>query len=144
MIVRNATNDDCSQIAALGGELPRISSLSPMDYDEAKTATSIASFIDQGQFVQVMDDGLICGYLIGAAFPSWFGYDLIATDFAWYVSPGHKGSGALRMMRSFIKWCKAKGVKQIRPGVSTGDKRAVEIYKRLGFSTAGENLLMTL
>ena len=82
--------------------------------------------------------------MIGIVFPTWFGSDLIAVDIALYVKPGSRGFSSVRLVKQFIAWAQEKGVKQIRPGISTGDKAGGKIYRALGFKDLGESFYLTL
>ena len=116
-----------------------------MDFSEVKAKHAVISFIEGGQFVMVIDiDGEISGVMIGIVFPTWFGSDLIAVDIALYVKPECRGFASVRLVKQFIAWAKDKGAKQIRPGISTGDKSDGRIYRSLGFKDLGESFYLTL
>jgi ribosomal protein S18 acetylase RimI-like enzyme len=45
-----------------------------------------------------------------------------------------KGFGK-RLMNEFLKWSKSKKAKSIRLGVRTNNKKAIQLYKKIGFQT---------
>lgn len=144
-MIRNATREDAQPIVDILAALHEITSFSPVDFSEVKAKHAVMAFVDGGQFVRVVDvDGQIVGVMIGIVFPTWFGTDIIAVDVALYVKPEHRGFASVRLVKQFVDWAKEKGAKQIRPGISTGDKAGGRIYRKLGFSDLGESFYLTL
>lgn len=144
-MIRNATKEDAHNIVDLLASLHIITSFEPVDFSEFKAKKAIESFIDGDQFVRVIDvDGAIVGVMIGIIFPTWFGSDLIAVDVAWYVKPENRGFASVRLVKDFVDWAKLKGAKQVRPGISTGDKAGVKIYQKMGFKALGESFYLNV
>lgn len=144
-MIRDATIGDAKRIAELLSDLHAITSFSSLDFTVEKVESGVASFINSGQFVRVIDNGNIAGLFIGLIVPTWFGDDSIAVDIAWYVSPEKRGSiSSIRLVKDFIKWAKYKGAKQFRPGVSTGDKLACDLYRKIGLKEIGAGFSIEL
>ena len=144
-MIREATREDAPAIVDILAALHEITSFAPVDFSEVKAKHAVVSFIEGGQFARVIDlDGEIAGVMIGIVFPTWFGSDLIAVDIALYVKPECRGFASVRLVKQFIAWAKDKGAKQIRPGISTGDKSGGRIYRSLSFKDLGESFYLTL
>lgn len=82
----------------------------------------------------------IIGGFMGAVTYSFFGDDVIASDFALYIEPEHRGGmGAVRLVRDFESWAIGLGAKEIYIGQSTGvePERTVQFYERLGYQKVG-------
>ncbi len=139
MIIRQATQDDVDALVDIGRVMHAESSFAPMDYDPAVCSKTFLGLIKSGQFAVVVEhEGQIIGGMLGIITPSWFGKDWVANDIALFMLPSHRrGSAAVRMVDTFIAWGKAAGVKQIRPGVSTGCEVAERIYEAKGFARCG-------
>ena len=83
--------------------------------------------------------------MLGMLVPSWFGRDWTASDLALYLTPEHRGgTTAARLVKAFVTWAQAAGAKQIRPGVSTGQPGALNLYAGLGFTPVGQLFCMNL
>lgn len=144
-MIREATLGDVKRIAELLSDLHVITSFSPLNFSSDKVESGVGSFIQNGQFVRVIDDGKIEGLFIGLIVPTWFGSDSIAIDIAWYVSHEKRGSiSSIRLVKDFIQWAKSKGAKQFRPGVSTGDKLACDLYRKMGLKEIGAGFSIAL
>ena len=54
-----------------------------------------------------------------------------------WVSPEHRGSGvAGQLIQSTLAWAKESGISQIRTEVLDTNKRAIQLYERIGFKVA--------
>ncbi len=144
MKLRIATLSDLDQIVSLGRLMHAESSFSTMDYDEPRFINTVTGLIDSGQFVVVAEiNGAIVGGMIGICTQSWFGREMIANDMALFIHPNHRGGFiVIRLIKAFVQWARLAGAKQIRPGVSTGNKTTQHIYEKLGFVNCGANFVM--
>ena len=144
-MIRPATLSDVNQIVSLISDLHDISSMAPLDFSPVKAKHGMISFINGGHFVRVIEeDGKVVGVFAGIHTPTWFGNDSLAIDISWYVMPEYRDFQGIGLVEQFIEWAKEKGVKQIRPGVSTSNPNACRIYKALGFSEAGAGFYLDL
>lgn len=140
-IVRNATHEDIAALldigAAMHAESPRYS---PLSYSRAKVQQLLAHLVNMPTgFLQVAErDGLLIGGMAGIITPQWFSeIDLVASEFALFLLPEHRGGmAAPRLVKSFISWARANGVK---PGyvqliISTGVhvEQTAGLYQALG------------
>ena len=84
--------------------------------------------------------GTVIGGFMGAVTYSFFGDDVIASDFALYIEPEHRGGmSAARLVKAFEDWAINLGAKEIYIGQSTGvePERTVQFYERLGYEKVG-------
>lgn len=145
MKLRLATIDDLPAMAVLGREMHATSSYAPMDYDPERLKETITDMMNKSQFVVVTEDtnGEVIGGMVGMVTQSWFGRDMVANDLALFVAGNARGGmAAIKMMKAFVHWAKLAGAKQIRPGVTTGHKRAEQLLERLGFARCGASFVM--
>jgi L-amino acid N-acyltransferase YncA len=145
MILRLATVDDLPAIVVLGRVMHEESSFAPMDYDVDRMKETIGDLMNKSQFVVVAEDtnGEVIGGMAGMVTQSWFGNDMVANDLALFIHPDHRGGMlAVRLIKSFVRWAKLAGAKQIRPGVISGNRTAEALYDRLGFTRCGATFCM--
>jgi GNAT superfamily N-acetyltransferase len=145
MILRLATVDDLPSICVLGRVMHEESSFAPMDYDVDRMKETIGDLMNKSQFVVVAEDtnGEVIGGMAGMVTQSWFGNDMVANDLALFIHPDHRGGMlAVRLIKSFVRWAKLAGAKQIRVGVTTGHVNAGGLYERLGFAWCGASYVM--
>jgi GNAT superfamily N-acetyltransferase len=90
-----------------------------------------------GAIFLLEDENEIHGALGGVAYPDPHTGDLLATEFFWFVSAGHRGQG-LRLLKTFETWARAKGCRQIRMAhlVDLMPEKLEAVYKRLGYAPA--------
>ncbi len=145
MWLRMATRDDLPALVVLGREMHGSSTYASMDFDVDILKSTLTALMDKSQFVVVAEDTNreICGAMVGAIAPSWFGRDTVANDLALFVTRDARGSSAaVRLMKAFVQWALMAGARQIRPGVTTGDERAERLYERMGFARCGASFVM--
>lgn len=145
MKLRLATINDLPDLVVLGRQLHQESTFSAMDYDGEIVKESLADLINKNQFVVVAEDinGIVVGVMAGSVNQSWFGNDLIASDLVLLIRKDRRGGViAVRLIQHFVHWAKLAGAKQIRPGVTTGNKNAEALYERLGFQRCGSTYFM--
>lgn len=92
---------------------------------------------DAGVIFLLEDEHAIHGALGGVAYPDPHTGELIATEFFWFVSEGHRGQG-LRLLKAFEEWARAKGCVQIRMAylMDLMPSKLEMVYKRLGYVPA--------
>ena len=101
--------------------------------------------MNKSQFVVVAEgtNGDVIGGMAGTVTQSWFGNDMVANDLALFIHPDHRGGMlAARLIKTFVKWARLAGAKQIRPGVISGCEVAAKLYERLGFRKCGATFVM--
>lgn len=107
-------------------EMHEETSYSSLDYDPTKVIGYVSTLIDRGQFVYV-DCGVV---MLGAAYKSWFGSDVVANDILLYVSKDSRGSGLAKMaLDAFCDWSRSVGAKRVVIGQTTGVE--AESFSRL-------------
>lgn len=140
-----ATVADLPAICVLGRAMHQESTFAPMDYDLERVKETLGGLMDKSQFVVVAEgtNGEVIGVMAGMVTQSWFGNDMVANDLALFVHPDHRGGMlAARLIKTFVKWARLAGAKQIRPGVISGCKVADALYEKLGFRRCGATFVM--
>lgn len=149
MKIVEATQFEIPIIMLMGEAMHKESSFASMDYDFQRIGYLVYELLASPDgFVRVVKDdkGRVIGGMLGQAVQSWFGKDKVAIDYAVYVNPQDRGNGrmVIRLVDEFIAWAKTRGVKQIRPGVSTGEAgQSLEgIYAHKGFKRCGASFYL--
>ncbi|GAA4401274.1 GNAT family N-acetyltransferase [Quisquiliibacterium transsilvanicum] len=145
MKLRLATVEDLPAICVLGRLMHEESTFAPMDYDIDRVKETVSDLMDKSQLVLVAEDtnGEVVGGILGKVTQSWFGNDLVANELGLFIHPDHRGGMlAARLVKTFVRWARMAGAKQIRPGVISGCDLAVGLYERLGFRNCGATFLM--
>jgi len=146
--VRAAQVQDIPAIIEIARGMHDESSYAPLRFDGRWLAANLQHMLDNGQglFCATLED-VVVGGIICYTDRTIFSLDLVAFEHVLYLAPEHRrGRLALRLVKKFIDWAKAKGCVQIRPGVTTGDvgKNAVLLYKAAGFQQVGETFVMDI
>jgi GNAT superfamily N-acetyltransferase len=132
---------DIPALVGLAEAMHAEGSFAGMNFTPEILAAYLAQSILQGQFVVVAEkNGEIIGAFVGFTYRSIFGHDYIAADDGLFIAREHRGGRlAIQLVKAFVEWAKAQGVKQIRPGVSTGavGQGAERLYEHLGFERVG-------
>jgi GNAT superfamily N-acetyltransferase len=149
-MIRFATRNDFEQAVVLGWEMHQQSPrYSKMNYNLEKVVMFFESIInnDDYLFLVAEKEGRLVGGFIGYVMPTWFGDDLTAGDFSLFIHQDHRGgTTAPRLIKKYIAWAKAKGVKaeNIGLGITTGvdPEKTAKLYEMLNFQESG--ILMNL
>lgn len=141
MKVHPATPDDAAELAALGRRLHDSSTYAAIPYNEAKVQALMARLAaGDGVVFVVRQDGRIVGGIAGAVLPWWFSDELHGFEFSFFIAPEHSnGFAAIRLMAAFRVWCRQRGAKVVRVGITTGihqDKTA-QLYRMMGAKYIG-------
>lgn len=147
MGIRDATAHDLDWLVEAGLEMQSESSYRYLTYDPDRVRSFLSGLIGT-QYVRVYekDERIVAG-MVGVATPAWFSEDMMATDLALFVEKKHRGSmAAVRLIRDFLRWAKDRGVKQIRPGVSTGavGSAGSRLYESMDFEAVGTTYVLNV
>jgi len=127
-LVRTATLADIPDIVRMGAmlhaESPRYSRLA---FDAGKVDRLARSLLagtavsDPVGGVFVLEiGGVVVGMIAGMVQETFFGPDTLASDWTFYIEPGHRGGRkAGQLLQAFEQWAISKGVTDIVPGTST-------------------------
>jgi GNAT superfamily N-acetyltransferase len=80
--------------------------------------------------------------LLGYISEYYFGRDLIASDYLWYVTPEYRGSrAAVLLLRDFQKWAEERNASEVHMGLSTGvhAEKVGALLENLGYDLVGGN-----
>lgn len=141
MRVEVATPEDAAEIAALGQLLHDTSSYAGIPYRPAKVETLMRNLAaGAGVVFVVRQDGAIAGGIAGAVSEHWFSDELHGYEFSFFIRPeARNGFTAIKLVNAFSIWCRARGAKSVRMGITTGIHEAStgQLYRMLGFKDAG-------
>lgn len=139
--VRSGAFDDIPALLALSramhAESPRFRGL---PFDEVKVLTLLDALVRSGGVHIAENEGRLVGMVCGFVTEHFFGPVKIASDFALYVTPAHRGASvASRLVKAFETWARSMGADEITLGVSTEvhAERTAQLYERLGYARSG-------
>lgn len=93
-------------------------------------------------YAGLMDGDKLIAFFLGCVTPQFFGPALVASDMAMYVQPDSRGGlHAVKLIKAFEQWAKARAAKCVNLGQSTGIniERTRKFYERMGYKTVGFN-----
>lgn len=144
-MIRDARPEDISTLVRLGRLMHDQTNFSDCTYEDSKVGALIQSLIayDLGIVLVGEASGNVVGGLVGGVFPQWFGPDLQANDYAFYVHPLHRGTLPVRLVAAFTKRARELGAKRICLGTSTGYEleRTRALYEHSGYLITGYNFV---
>mgnify|MGYP001163923650 FL=1 len=143
MKVRYAKKSDIKIGVTLGAVMWAESSFISSDFSKEKLYKWADALIDdENGFVAVAvdDNDILFGMYLGCIEQHFFGNDIYARDYLWFVEPTKRGGmAAVKLVKKFEEWAKERGATELRPGISTGiymDKTK-GLYERLGYEHVG-------
>lgn len=120
-------------------------------FDIEQTARSVLGLVINNPrgfgVVAYTDEGEPAGMICGSITDYVFSQGSVASDFAWFVLPEHRGSRtALKMLKLFRNWATANGATELYMGITTNvhAERTGEFLKRVGFEHVGGNYRVRL
>ena len=138
-MIRNATVNDIPKMIEIGKNLASSTTYKSVNYSEERIEKTIRTLIEHGFCVVAEKNGEIVGGMMGDVYTPWYSNDRMGIDYTLYIEREHRnGLLAVKMIKKFEQWCISMGVKQIRPGIGTGDKNVIRMYKALGYQSVGE------
>ncbi len=138
-MIRDATEADIPVMIEIGKNLASSTTYKSVNYSVERIETTIRTLMAFGFCVVAEKDGEVVGGMMGDVYTPWYSNDRMGIDYTLYIEPEHRnGLLAVKMVKKFEQWCISMGAKQIRPGIGTGDKNAIRLYKALGYKSVGE------
>ena len=141
-----ATPEDLSEVLALGQQMHEESAYRHFNFDVPKCAMLVHTCITNPDThfirVAVSPNEEVIGLFMGYIAEHYFGTDLIASDYVWYVTPEYRGSRAgLTLLQDFQKWAADHRAAEVYVGISSGvfAERTGALLKKLGFDLVGGN-----
>jgi GNAT superfamily N-acetyltransferase len=140
--IRLATLDDVPDLIQLGAQMHAETAYQRFHFDPAKVKDLLTTLISvsRGIVVVAEEDFEIHGGLMAAVAEQWFGPDLVATDYALFLSPEYRGgSTAKQLIQEYVRQAKAKGASQVLLGVTTGldETKVQRLFNMLGGTKLG-------
>lgn len=140
-MIRGAVLDDIEDLVDLGEAMHAVSTYSHISYSRTKVAALIKRLIEGEGVVFVYEkDGDVIGCLGGGVTEYWFSEELTGFDYSFVIDPAKaNGIAALRLIAAFKLWCKAKGARQMKMGITTGInvEKMAKLYQVAGFVPDG-------
>lgn len=141
MRVEAATADDAAEIAALGQLLHDTSSYAAIPYRAEKVEALMRNLANgAGAVFVVRRDGAIVGGIAGGVTEHWFSDQLLGFEYSFFIEPtARNGFVAIKLIAAFKTWCKQRGAKSVRMGITTGinEEGTAAFYRHIGFQDAG-------
>lgn len=147
--IRPAQETDLDAIVRLGADMHAESTYADMDYDGDQFFFFLSHLLDMPNSEVFVADayGDVQGMLACSAVKSFFGKDLGAVEYLWYVTPDFRQTGlGCDLLTAYVDWAKAQGVKRIQAGNSAGmpDDVYVKLLSSVGLQRAGSLMYRTL
>ena len=143
------TDSNAVDVLRLGSVMHRTSTFADMRYSGEELAEFLQAMLDlphlQG-FLAVQGLRTV-GFILCGVNKSFFGPDLVASEFALYVDPESRGAGvAKQLVQSYVDWAIAKGARRVNAGNSAGtpDEAYVSLMEGVGFTKTGSQLYKTV
>jgi len=142
-VIRPATAADVATIVAIGEAMHDESRYrDPLPWCAPKV-TGLLDWLlasDDGLVLVAEAGGAIVGGFLGMVEDHWCSRARVATDFALYVVPEHRGSTvAARLLGAYITWARDRGAVLVQAGITTGVhvEATSRLYERMGFQRVG-------
>lgn len=145
MTLRDLTPFDIEAAISLGARMHKESVYRDFDYDKQKCGQLLYRCLSNPDthFAMVTEtDGKLTGMLLGYISEHYFGRDLIASDYLWYVLPEHRGSRAgLQLLIAFQDWAKVRNAAEVYMGISSGlhAEKTGALLTKIGYDVVGGN-----
>jgi L-amino acid N-acyltransferase YncA len=141
-MIRPANYEDIPALVDLGAVMHQESRYRVLPYAPNKVFGLLANMIekDTGLLIVAERNGEIIGGFMGLVVEHWFSNSLIATDFALFIHPDHRGGmTAARLLKRFVAWSREKGAELITAGITTGVNAdaSTRLYQSIGFEPVG-------
>lgn len=147
-MIRAAKNEDVGRLVELGQQLHDTSDYVDIPFNSEKVAALLNRLIEGAGVVFIAEiDGRIVGGFAGGVTDYWFSDELVGFDYSFFIEPSSRnGITAMKLIAAFKNWCKAKGARHLKVGITTGInvERTTEFYLSMGFNNAGTLFSMEL
>jgi GNAT superfamily N-acetyltransferase len=140
-MIRAAQLTDVPAIVEIGAVLHCTSVYRDIAFNRDKVADLMRSLINGAGVVFVAErDGVVVGGMAGGVTAHWFSDELVGFEYSFFVLPeARHGLIATKLLLAMKAWCKAKGAKTLRIGITTGInvEGTSRFYRHMGFVDAG-------
>lgn len=142
-MLRLALESDEDRVLQLAMNFFHAANLPYGGVSEDKARTTIQNctshLIKESVLICWEEDGELQGCLAGQLTEVMFNYNLVATEFMWWIEPAYrKGEAASKMLGAFEYWAEFNGCKYVQmAGIQNDYSKALErYYKRNGYVNA--------
>lgn len=136
-MIRLATTADEDIVLQLIKHFHNSSPYSDYKVDDTKTRLLIKAFTDgplQERFLLLLvdDQNLPVGFFMGGTTEYLLGYEKIAGEVGWWITPEHRNYRNMKEMHdAYDYWAKEVGARQ--QGIVSVDEKTNKLYKHLGY-----------
>lgn len=144
------SEENLGDVLRLALSMQRESDYAAVPFDVEQTARSVLGMVvrnPNGFGVLAYSDEKPVGMICGGLAPYVFSKGSLASDYAWYVLPEHRGSrAAIRLLGIFRKWAVQSGATELYMGITTNVEadRTGQLLQRMGFDHVGGNYRVRL
>ena len=142
MKVQVATPEDAPEIAALGRRLHDSSAYAGISYNEPKVEALMRELAaGAGVVFVVRSEGRIVGGIAGGVGAWWFSDEMHGFEYSFFITPEHaNGFAAMRLVAALRIWCKERGARVVRMGITTGihQEHTAKLYRLIGMRDVGQ------
>ena len=134
MKIRKADRRDFGEFVELRKQTFREANLKKLKDEEIKIKKEFNDFLKSPKklFFIIENENEVLGYLIGTFLSNVWKKSIYLDDV--FVKKTFRRKGfASKLIKEFIKKGRQKRINEIRLGVDIKNKRAIELYKKLGF-----------
>jgi GNAT superfamily N-acetyltransferase len=141
-MIRPANYEDIPRLVELGEVMHGESRYRVLPYAPNKVFGLLANMIEKADGLLIVSEknGEIVGGFAGMVVEHWFSNSRIATDFALFIHPEHRGGmTAARLLKAFVTWARERGAVLITAGITTGvtTDSSTRLYQAIGFEPVG-------
>lgn len=156
MKVRRATPEDLGQLVWLARDMHAESTYAHMKFDVQHCALNLSRFVSEDRCLGlVVDDPaygsgeVLVAALLAELSPAFFGPELMAVDYALFVTPRFRGRAAvaLRLVATYVDWAKRNGARRVSLSSSSRmdcDAAFVKLAEKLGMSRVGSVMYLEI
>lgn len=145
MIIRDADNNDLSELERMGIEFAHAAGL--VDVDSETLMQTLEGLIDNG-ILKVAVNGSVIGCVGALVFPHWWNRnEIVAQELFWWVDEDHRGgSAALRLLTALEKTAKEHGASKLMMLCldDLDGNKVARMYSRLGYAPQEQTFVRKL
>ena len=141
---REITGEDFDALRDLGRMMHEEGSYSHLKFSDRRLLETFGRYMNDPDRIGIIaiQGDKPCGMIGGYVSKYYFSDQIVASDIAWFVLPEFRGTMiGVRLLDAFENWAKAKGVEELRIGISTGVNMEAfdRLMKKRGYSMVGTN-----
>ena len=141
-VIREATERDRFGLFKLAAAMHAETDFACIRFDPVEAALNLGNWIHHkdGLMLVAADGDDVIGMFAATAKPPWFSDEEIASEDLLYVRADRRGGPiAFRLLRGYLEWVDARGIRYGRAGIATGEpgRNAGRLYEHFGMHATG-------